>query len=372
MLSINTNNTAMQDIFNLGQAQQSASNAMQQLSSGLQINSAADAPAGLAISAKMQAQISGFGQAVANGENGIAMLSTADGALSQTQSIIQQMRSLAVQAANGTLTSNDRSNLQTTVDQLAAELTSIAKQTQFNTQNLLDGSLSNVSLQVGANANQTLSFSVGAMDAASLGLTGAILGGSGTTNFASAAIASSSKLSVGSTYTIKWDASNTQAVDLVNSQGTVVAQQTGSGTLAPGATVTFTDVNTGTDATLVVGAATLAYSSGATLGTLDYSGPNVSSAAAAQTAISSIDSAVSTVTTQRASIGAVENRLQATIAALQVAQQDLTNANGVIANANIPQETMALAQANVLEQGGVAMLIQANQQPQLLLKLITG
>ncbi|MHB8731705.1 MAG: flagellin N-terminal helical domain-containing protein [bacterium] len=371
MLSINTNVGALQDLFSLGQAQSAASSAMERLSTGLQINSASDAPAGLAVSAKMQAQIGGFMQAVSNAQNGNAMLATADGALSQTQSIIQQIRSISVQAANGTLTSSDRSNLQTTVDQLAAQLTNIAKQTQFNTQNLLDGTLSNVSLQVGANANQTISFSVSAMDAATLGLTGAILGGAGTTNFASASIGTSSKLAVGTTYTIKWDASNTQAIDLYNGS-TLVAQQTGSGTLANGATVTFTDVATGTDATLVVGSATLTYSAGATLGTLDYSGPNVSTASAAQTSISSVDTAIQTVTNQRASIGAVQDRLTATIASLQVAEQNLTLANGVIQDANVPQETINLSRAQVLEQSGVSMLVHANQNPDILLKLITG
>jgi len=169
-LSINSNAGAVQDLYYLGNAQMSMSTAMQRLSSGLQINSAADNPAGLAISAKMQNQVSGLNQAVANAQTGISLLQTADGALSQSQSIVQQMRTLAVQAANGTLTPTDRSTIQDEVNQLANQLTSIAQQTQFNSKNLLDGTLQNVNLQVGANANQTIGFSIGAMDANSLGL----------------------------------------------------------------------------------------------------------------------------------------------------------------------------------------------------------
>lgn len=373
MLSINTNTSAVQDLFYLGQAQNQVSVAMQRLSSGLQINSAEDNPAGLAISEKMQGQISGLNQAAANAQDGIAMLSTADGALGQTQSIIQQMRSLAVQAANDTLTASDRENLQNEVDQLAAQLSNIAKQTQFNTKNLLDGSLQNISLQVGANANQTIQFSIGAMDAGTLGLTSGILGGNAATDFSAASVPTTSDLTLSTTYTLKFDATAT-AIDLVDASGKVVAQATFGGTLNPSAVVTLVDQTaTGVvDAVLTVGSATLTYTASQVLGTLDYGGPNISTPTAAESAITSIDAAVSSVTNQRAVIGAVENRLQATMSNLQVAAQNLTIANGVIEDANIPQETMNLTKSQVLLQAGVAMLVQANQQPQLLLKIITG
>lgn len=373
MLSINTNQAAIQDLFYLGQAQNAVGSAMRRLSSGLRINSAADDPAGLAIAAKMTGQINGLDQATANAQNGVAMLSTADGALSQTQSIIQNIRTLAVQAANGTLTPSDRANLQATVDQLAAQLTSIAKQTQFNTLNLLNGSLQNVVLQVGANANQTISFTIGAMDAASLGLTSAILGGAGVSNFSSATIPVSSALSVGTTYTIQFDATNTQAVDLVLG-GQVVAQATFTGpTVTPGTTLTFFDRTTATlvDSVLVAGA-TMVYTASGALGTLDYGGPNITTPTAAQAAIPAVDSANAVVLTQRGVVGAVVNRLQATISTLTVASQNLSIARGVIQDANIPQETMHLTQSQVLLQAGVAMLVQANTQPQALLRLITG
>src|SRR5579883_2148121 len=367
MLSINTNVSAINDLFYLGQAQNQVGQAMQRLSSGLQINSAADNPAGLAIAEKMTGQINGLDQAAANAQTGVAMLSTADGALSQTQAIIQQIRTLAVQASNGTLTASDRQNLQAEVDQLAAQLSSIAQQTQFNTLNLLDGTLQNVQLQVGANPNQTISFSIGAMSAQALGLTSGHFDVTGQSYFSSATIPSNSALTFGASFSIQVDSASATQIDLLYN-GTVVA----TATLAR-STVTFYDKTTTTlvDAVLTVGA-TFITSTGLALGVLTYGGPNITTASAAEAAISAVDSANSVVTNQRAIIGAVVNRLQATISNLQVASQNLTESRGVIQDANIPKETMRLAQAQVLLQAGVAMLVQANTQPQLLLRLITG
>src|SRR5579875_30565 len=373
MLSINTNVSAINDLFYLGQAQNQVGQAMQRLSSGLQINSAADNPAGLAIAEKMTGQINGLDQAAANAQTGVAMLSTADGALSQTQAIIQQIRTLAVQASNGTLTASDRQNLQAEVDQLAAQLSSIAQQTQFNTLNLLDGTLQNVQLQVGANPNQTISFSIGAMSAQALGLTSGHFDVTGQSYFSSATIPSNSALTFGASFSIQVDSASATQIDLLYN-GTVVATATlASSTVNAGTTVTFYDKTTTTlvDAVLTVGA-TFVTSTGLALGVLTYGGPNITTASAAEAAISAVDSANSVVTNQRAIIGAVVNRLQATISNLQVASQNPTESRGVIQDANIPKETMRLAQAQVLLQAGVAMLVQANTQPQLLLRLITG
>ena len=163
----------------------------------------------------MQNQVSGLNQAVANAQTGISLLQTADGALSQSQSIVQQMRTLAVQAANGTLTPTDRSTIQDEVNQLANQLTSIAQQTQFNSKNLLDGTLQNVNLQVGANANQTIGFSIGAMDANSLGLQtqqASIASGScAATDFVGGNAPSGSALVAGQTYSLTFAATTSTA-----------------------------------------------------------------------------------------------------------------------------------------------------------------
>ena len=138
------------------------SQSLQRLSSGLRINSAADDAAGLAISTKMESQINGLSQAQRNVQDGISLLQTAEGALSTSQSVLQRMRQLAVQAANDTLTASDRSNISLEINQLSSEVDRIANDTEFNDQKLLDGSLSanGLTFQVGASAGQTVNITL--------------------------------------------------------------------------------------------------------------------------------------------------------------------------------------------------------------------
>jgi flagellin len=154
---------------NLGTSQSALAKSMQRLSSGLRINSAKDDAAGLAISDRMTSQIRGLNQAVRNSNDGISLAQTAEGALQETTNILQRMRELAVQSANDTNSASDRSSLQAEVNQLKQEMTRIAETTQFNGKNLLDGSLTSAQFQVGANANQTISFGISSAKAANLG-----------------------------------------------------------------------------------------------------------------------------------------------------------------------------------------------------------
>lgn len=147
---------------------------LEKLSSGLRINRAGDDAAGLAISEKMRSQIRGLDQASSNAQTGISLVQTAEGALNETQSILQRMRELSVQSATDTNTSSDRTKLQAEMDQLAKEITRISNSTEFNTKNLLAGGLS-TTLHIGANANQNVSMSIGAMDAKTLGVAGSIV-----------------------------------------------------------------------------------------------------------------------------------------------------------------------------------------------------
>jgi len=168
-LSINTNVASLNAQRNLGSTQTNLAKSMQRLSSGLRINSAKDDAAGLAISDRMTAQIRGLNQAARNANDGISLAQTAEGALQESTNILQRMRELAVQSANDTNTGSDRQSLQAEVDQLISELDRIASTTQFNGKTLLDGSLSNAQFHVGANANQTISFSVGDARASKMG-----------------------------------------------------------------------------------------------------------------------------------------------------------------------------------------------------------
>lgn len=167
---INSNIMSLNAQRNLTTAQNEQNQAMERLTSGKRINSAADDAAGLAISNRMTSQINGLNQAVRNANDGISMIQTAEGALDESTNILQRMRELSVQSANGTYTEGNRNTLNAEVSQLVAELDRIAETTSFNGQNILDGSAGKTSLQVGSESNQTISFEIEAMDAKTLGL----------------------------------------------------------------------------------------------------------------------------------------------------------------------------------------------------------
>lgn len=168
-LTINTNVASLNAQRNLGASQSNLNQSMQRLSSGLRINSAKDDAAGLAISDRMTSQIRGLNQAARNANDGISLAQTAEGALQESTNILQRMRELAVQSANDTNSASDRASLQSEVNQLKQELTRIAETTTFNGKNLLDGSLTTAQFQVGANANETISFGVSSAKATDLG-----------------------------------------------------------------------------------------------------------------------------------------------------------------------------------------------------------
>ena len=152
----------------LGISTNTLSKSTEKLSSGYRINRAADDAAGLSISEKMRSQIRGLNKASSNAQDGISAIQTAEGALNEAHSILQRMNELATQAANDTNTSADRTAVQSEVNALTKELDRIASTTQFNTKNLLDGTFSGKNLQVGALANQSISISIGTMNATAL------------------------------------------------------------------------------------------------------------------------------------------------------------------------------------------------------------
>ncbi|GAA0688775.1 FliC/FljB family flagellin [Marinobacterium maritimum] len=166
---INSNIMSLNAQNQLNKSQNDLNTSMERLTSGKRINSAADDAAGLAIANRMTSQIRGLDQAVRNANDGQALIQTAEGALDETTNILQRMRELSIQSANGTYDSGNRSTLNAEVMQLQDELTRIAETTNFNGQNLLDGSLGELVLQVGSEANQTISTEIGKLDAKGLG-----------------------------------------------------------------------------------------------------------------------------------------------------------------------------------------------------------
>ena len=172
-MRINTNVAAMNTYSRLTAANTAKSNSLAKLSSGSRINKAGDDAAGLAISEKMKSQIGGLTQAKRNAQDGISLVQTAEGALNETHSILERMRDLAVQGGNGTLTAADKGAINKELTALYSELSRIAKDTQFNKQNLFAASngadvKTKFTFQIGANSGQTLDVQIGQMDGSSL------------------------------------------------------------------------------------------------------------------------------------------------------------------------------------------------------------
>lgn len=168
-MSVNTNISAMNSQRHLTNTDSAMQKSLEKLSSGYRINKASDDAAGLAISEKMRGQIKGLNQAQRNAQDGISLLQTAEGALNETHSILQRMRELSVQAANGTLATEDRTAIKTEMDELTLEITRISSDTEFNGKKLLSGNFT-ADLQIGANAAQKLTISTSNMDATTLGV----------------------------------------------------------------------------------------------------------------------------------------------------------------------------------------------------------
>ncbi|WP_443096475.1 flagellin N-terminal helical domain-containing protein, partial [Shewanella algae] len=156
-ISVNTNVTSLSSQKNLNNANSALKTSMERLSSGLRINSAKDDAAGLQISNRLTSQINGLDVAQRNANDGISIAQTAEGAMQQSTDILQRMRDLSLQAANGSNSAEDRASMQKEIGALQTELTRIAKTTSFGNQKLLDGSYGTQAFQVGANANETIS-----------------------------------------------------------------------------------------------------------------------------------------------------------------------------------------------------------------------
>ena len=230
MTSINTNISALAAQKSLTEQSAKVSQAVERLSSGLRINSASDDAAGSAIASKMESQVRSLGVAIRNGHDAISMTQTAEGALGEMENILQRVRELAVQAGNSTLSLSDRTAIQSEVTALTAEMNDIASTTNFNGVKLLDGSVSNLSYQIGANASDKLNVALESSKTSQLGLSG----GNGTNILTSSRI---EQLNV-----------NSVAVDAIkiNGQNHAVTQAVDTSSLATGATLLAAAINTNT------------------------------------------------------------------------------------------------------------------------------
>jgi flagellin len=414
MLSVQTNVSAISSQRHLGATSDALSTSMERLSSGFRINRAADDAAGLAVSEKLKAQIGGLNQASRNARDGISMIQTAEGALSEVQSMMQRMRDLAVQAASDTNSQTERRNINLELQQLQDEINSISVRTKFNGQSLLDGTLTaqqttaawstgHVELLQGVNIGTTgsvVGIDVSGASAAvgylfssdtsantvtltevntsgvttglsqAVAVTALTAGASEVLNFSEfgvrVTLAASGAVTQAAIEGVFASATNGYSIDVGTSSGAAVLQ-TGANE-DESTSVQFVD-------TRLSGVASQAdmsdlYSKLDAFNTAALGSDATAARSAAGDLITSLDGALGYVSSRRAVLGAAQNRLQHTIANLSTTSENLSASNSRIRDVDVATESSNMAKWQVLEQAGISVLAQANQMPQLALKLL--
>jgi flagellin len=322
-LYVNTNVSALNAQRQLDRTGTDLDTSFKRLSSGLRINSAADDAAGLQISDRLQSQILGLNQGNRNANDGISLAQTAEGAMDEITSTFQRIRTLSQQAANGSNTDEDRLAIQEEIRQLSDEVNRIAADTTFGGQNLLDGGYE-ASFQVGADAVQTIGFSMKSVGASTNG-TVSLTANGGFTMSGIASIASA----VGN-----------------KGMSTLAAGISNVSTTLTEATVGFSSITAG--------------------------GISVSSQVNAQQVFAAMDAMIAVVDKKRAELGAVQNRFQSTIRNQANISENLSAAKSRIKDADFAAETANLTKNQILQQASQTILGQANQRPQAALSLLQG
>ena len=388
---INHNMNALNAHRNMNVNNTAAGKSMEKLSSGLRINRAGDDAAGLAISEKMRGQIRGLTQASRNSADGISMIQTAEGALNETTNILQRMRELAVQASNDTNTTSDREEIQKEINALTEEVDRIANNTEFNTQKLLNG---NKSGEVGDIIKEAVAETKGEFE---IDLGGTDLqdndviiidGKKITIDDAGDQDKVQEKISkvLKEKYDVVFDNTN-------NAQKITLTQKVGADKEEIKASLKGTDLTVNStagvqerDAQISEGQVSVQVGANANqsmsieigdmraeaLGITNAKGKGLSveSAEDANEAITAFDAALNAVSSQRANLGAVQNRLEYTISNLDNTAENLTSAESTLRDVDMAKEMMEYSKNNILNQAAQAMISQANQQPQNVLQLL--
>ena len=375
---INHNMNALNAHRNMVSNTSTSGKSMEKLSSGLRINRAGDDAAGLAISEKMRGQIRGLDQASRNAQDGISMIQTAEGALNETHSMIQRVRELTVQANNDTNTEEDRTQIQKEITELTSEITRVAEKTEFNTKTLLDGSLGvkaadgtvtiddltaeGISVSTtGVKTGSTLSFEV---DDANDTIT--ISDGTTSQTLAGGDIEAGSTLNfdkLGVKIDFSADIDEADLMTLVDTKNITTTGNTTSFQIGANGDTTL-DISIGDMRANALGTGT-----GSAVASL--ADVNVTDAGAGfDENIKVIDKALEQVSTQRAALGAWQNRLEHTINNLGTSSENLTAAESRVRDVDMAKEMMTFSKNNILAQAAQSMLAQANQQPQQVLSLL--
>ncbi|QNU67111.1 flagellin [Ruminiclostridium herbifermentans] len=387
--SLNTNRA-------LGVNRGNTQKSLEKLSSGLRINRAGDDAAGLAISEKMRGQIRGLNKASSNAQDAISLVQTAEGALTETHSILQRMRELAVQSANDTNTDSDRKELQAEVKQLTSEIDRIGNTTEFNTKKLLDGSAKGVKEAIDGSLNINNNTSKVKIDMSTTGTNADILSAIRTDGAYNGAVAivrvsgTKDDINAGDFKIIGKDGKD--LADVTVTAGKISLGANMIGTADDLVAEDISAMAVGESITLVFGQAKSASSElddsimaqiGANSGqtmfisiddmratAIGVDTIDISTKWGAATAIETINNAISQVSHQRSSLGAVQNRLEHTINNLDTSSENLQASESRIRDVDMAKEMTEFTKNNILTQAAQAMLAQANQQPQSVLQLL--
>ena len=480
-LTVNTNVSSLNAQRNLTRSGEGLATSMERLASGMRINSAKDDAAGLQISNRLTSQINGLAVAQRNANDGISMAQTAEGAMSASTDILQRMRELALQSANGSNSSEDRDALQKEASALQLELTRIAETTSFGGQQLLDGSYGTKNFQVGSNANETISVSLNSTASDKIGGFQAALTGDANTGFGGVVAGSTSLVNFGDiTFTtndvatkvnISTGSSAAEAAEKINAQsgehGVTASASTSAvlgvpsadgnvGFTLNGETIAASEVTTTDQSALAQaindksadtgitathdstnGTITLTHADGDNIvlenyandeaaadntttltgtgaavtlteggagaaavvtGTVDLSSSKSFTAAGSttatattqtavlqsveevdltteansQNALAIIDGALAQIDSQRADLGAVQNRFGHTISNLANIQENVSASRSRIQDTDFATETAQMTKNQILQQAGTSILSQANQIPQAAISLLGG
>lgn len=381
---INHNMNALNAHRNMNVNNTNAGKSMEKLSSGLRINRAGDDAAGLAISEKMRGQIRGLEQSSRNASDGISMIQTAEGALNETTNILQRMRELAVQASNDTNTESDREEIQKEIDALTEEVDRIANNTEFNTQKLLNGNKSGeagkveISAEVtGQKAEFEIDLGTAPANGNKLIIDGKEITLTGNNTETEVKNGLDGKYSVTLTGTklklVQETAEDKKDMSVSFKNNVIQATK-----LKDGITHVDAVMNEGT-VNLQVGANAkqsmtieIGDMRAKALGVADNQGEalSVKTSEDANKAIKAFDEALNAVSSQRANLGAVQNRLEYTISNLDNTAENLTSAESTLRDVDMASEMMEYSKNNILNQAAQAMISQANQQPQNVLQLL--
>lgn len=367
-LRINQNIGALIANRNLRVTDSARSKSLERLSSGLRINRASDDAAGLGISEKLRAQIRGLTQAQRNAQDGISLIQTAEGALQEVSSLLIRMRELAVQAANGSITDSDRTNIANETSQLLVEIDRIAETTEFNTSSLLSGVDVDAAISIASGSPEAVTATIDDVDSMVNATYEVVLSSMTTGSF-------DWEITDGTTVLASGTDADTDVVATVNGVVFNITAASVSTTEDTTATVISTAAHIDEqEFTFHIGAnanQTTSISIGAMdTVTLGIDSIDISTVDGANTAIGLIDNAINVVSGQRSSLGAVQNRLEHTINNLEVAAENLAASESRIRDVDMAKEMTDYTRNQIMLQAGVAMLAQANMSPQMVLRLL--